>query len=163
MLYTAARGEGGQVLMEVILLQDVKALGKAGEIKKVSDGYARNYLLPQRLASPVTPGAVKDAESRLKNEVRRQEKVETEASNVAAALSKVTLKFKAKSGEKGRLYGSITAGDIVETLERETGRVIDKRKVLLDEPIRQLGVHRVGIKLPTGLTPEIEVIVESEE
>lgn len=149
--------------MEVILLQDVKGLGKAGEIKKVSDGYARNYLLPQRLAATVTPGAVKDAELRLKNQVRRQERVESEVSDIAAALSNVTLKFKAKSGEKGRLYGSITAADIAESLERETGRAIDKRKIMLDEPIRQLGPYRVGIKLPTGLTPQIQVIVEAEE
>ena len=149
--------------MEVILLQDVKDLGRAGEVKRVADGYARNYLLPKGMANKATPGALKEAEIQLKAQGRRQSKIEAEASAVADALADVSLKFTAKSGETGRLYGSITAGDIAEALEKETGIVIDKRKLTIEEPLRQLGTHRVGIKLLAGLTPEIEVVVEPEE
>jgi large subunit ribosomal protein L9 len=149
--------------MEVILLQDVNDLGRAGEVKRVADGYARNYLLPKGMANKATPGALKEAEIQLKAQGRRQSKIEAEASAVADALADVSLKFTAKSGETGRLYGSITAGDIAEALEKETGIVIDKRKLTIEEPLRQLGTHRVGIKLLAGLTPEIEVVVEPEE
>jgi large subunit ribosomal protein L9 len=149
--------------MEVILLQDVTDLGKAGEVKRVADGYARNYLLPKGMANKATPGALKEAEVQLKAQDRRQNKIEAEASGIADALVDVSLKFTAKSGETGRLYGSITAGDIAEALEKETGIVIDKRKLTIEEPLRQLGTHRVGIKLLAGLTPEIEVVVEPEE
>ena len=149
--------------MEVILLQDVKDLGKAGEVKRVADGYARNYLLPKGMANKATPGALKQAEIQLKAQARRQNKIEAEASGIADAMADVSLKFTAKSGETGRLYGSITAGDIAEALEKETGIVIDKRKLTIEEPLRQLGTHRVGIKLLAGLTPEIEVVVEPEE
>jgi large subunit ribosomal protein L9 len=149
--------------MEVILLQDVTDLGKAGEVKRVADGYARNYLLPKGMANKATPGALKEAEVQLKAQDRRQNKIEAEASGIADALVDVSLKFTAKSGETGRLYGSITAGDIAEALEKETGIVIDRRKLTIEEPLRQLGTHRVGIKLLAGLTPEIEVVVEPEE
>ena len=149
--------------MEVILLQDVNDLGRAGEVKRVADGYARNYLLPKGMANKATPGALKEAEIQLKAQGRRQSKIEAEASAVADALADVSLKFTAKSGETGRLYGSITAGDIAEALEKETGIVIDKSKLTIEEPLRQLGTHRVGIKLLAGLTPEIEVVVEPEE
>lgn len=149
--------------MEVILLQDVKGLGKAGEIKRVADGYARNYLLPQRLASKVTEGALKNAEIQLKAQTRRQKKIQSEASDMAESLTGVSLTFKAKAGDKGRLYGSITAADIAEALEKKIGQAIDKRKLMLEEPIRSLGAHRVNVKLPANLTAEIEVIVEPEE
>jgi large subunit ribosomal protein L9 len=149
--------------MEVILLQDVKGLGKAGEIKRVADGYARNYLLPQKLASKVTEGALKNAEIQLKAQARRQKKIQSEASEMAESLAGVSLTFKAKAGDKGRLYGSITAADIAEALEKKIGQTIDKRKLMLEEPIRSLGAHRVNVKLPANLTAEIEVIVEPEE
>lgn len=148
--------------MEIILLQDVKGLGKAGEVKRVADGYARNYLLPQKLASKASEGALKDAEIRLKAQARRQKKIQSEASDIAEDLTGVSLTFTAKAGDTGRLYGSITAADIAEALEKKTGRSIDKRKLILDEPIRSLGAHRVSIKLLADLTAEIEVVVEPE-
>lgn len=149
--------------MEVILLQDVKGLGKAGEVKRVADGYAHNYLIPKGMADKATAGALKEAEIRLKAGARRQEKIETDASEVAKALDNVSLKFTVKAGETGRLYGSITGADIVEALEEKTGYTIDKRKLVLEESIRQLGVYRVGIRLLSDVIPELEVIVESEE
>lgn len=149
--------------MEVILLQDVKGLGKAGEIKRVADGYARNYLLPKRMASQVTEGLLKDAEIQIKAQARRQKKVQSEASEIAENLAGVVLTFKVKAGEKGRLYGSITAADIAEELEKTTGHVVDKRKLVMEEPIRSLGAHRVSVKLLTDLTAEVEIVVEAEE
>lgn len=149
--------------MEVILLQDIKDLGRVGEIKRVADGYARNYLIPKGLASRVTPGARKQAELNAMNQARRQQRLETEASAMAEALSKVSLHFKAKSGEQGRLYGSITPADIVEALEQQTGYQIDKRKLLLEEPIRHTGTHQVEIKLPAGVAAHVEVVVDPEE
>jgi large subunit ribosomal protein L9 len=149
--------------MEVILLQDVKGLGKTGEIKQVADGYARNYLIPRGLARIPSTGAVRETESRLKTAQRRQDRVETEASAIAEILKGVTLRFKAKAGESGRLYGSITAGDIAEALQREARVDIDKRKLVLDDPIRDLGIHRVAVKVLTGITVEVRVIVEAEE
>jgi large subunit ribosomal protein L9 len=149
--------------MEVILLQDVKGLGKIGDIKQVADGYARNYLIPRGLARIPSTGAVRETELRLKTAQRRQDRVETEASAIAEILKGVTLRFKAKAGESGRLYGSITAGDIADALQREARVDIDKRKLVLDEPIRDLGIHRVAVKVLTGITVEVRVIVEAEE
>jgi large subunit ribosomal protein L9 len=149
--------------MEVILLQDVKGLGKTGEIKRVADGYARNYLIARGLARVPSAAAIRETESRLKSVQRRQNKVETEASAIAEVLKGVTLRFKAKAGESGHLYGSITAGDIAEALEREARVEVDKRKLVLEEPIRDLGMHRVAVKLLTGITAEVRVIVEAEE
>jgi large subunit ribosomal protein L9 len=149
--------------MEVILLQDIAGLGKTGEIKRVADGYARNYLIPKGLVKIPSAGAIKEAELRLKSAQRRHDRVETEASGIADILNSVTLRFKAKAGEKGHLYGSIAAGDIAEALVREARVGVDKRKVVLEEPIRDLGMHRVAVKLLTGITAEVRVIVEAEE
>ena len=149
--------------MDVILLQDVKGLGKTGDIKRVADGYARNFLLPQGLARIPSAGAIKDTELRLRTIRRRQDRIETEASTIAGILKDVTLRFRAKAGESGRLYGSITAGDIAEALQREARVDVDKRRLVLDEPIRDLGLHRVAIKLHAGIGAEVRVIVEAEE
>ena len=149
--------------MKILLTQDVENLGQAGEIKKVPDGYARNFLIPKGLAMLATEGAVRRAQLQSKAEVKLQRQAEEEAASLAEILWQLTLTFKAKAGEKDRLYGSITSGDIVEALEREMGRTFDKRKVQLKGAIRELGVHRVPIKLMTDVMPEITVIVEREE
>lgn len=146
--------------MKVLLTQDVKGLGRAGEVKVVADGYARNYLIPQGLAIPATKGALKQAEMRRQAEARRLERFEAQAESLADILSRVMLNFKAKAGETGKLYGSITNADIAAGLELETGRAIDKRRIELAEPIRELGIYRVPIRLSSDLTPEITVIVE---
>jgi large subunit ribosomal protein L9 len=149
--------------MKILLTQDVGNLGKAGETKRVPDGYARNFLIPEGMAVLATEGVVKQAKSRGKTEAKRQRRAEEEAASLAEILWQLTLTFKAKAGEKDRLYGSITSGDIVKALERETGRAFDKRKVQLKGAIRELGVHRVPIKLMTDVMPEITVVVEREE
>jgi large subunit ribosomal protein L9 len=149
--------------MKVLLTETVDNLGSAGEIKKVADGYARNFLIPKGLAVLATEGALKQAELRRQAETRRQKREEVKAESLAGILSQVTLTFQAKAGEKDKLYGSITNADIAEALEREIGQAIDKRKVELEEPIRELGSHHVPIKLLPDLAPRITVIVERED
>ena len=148
--------------MKVLLTETVDNLGNAGEVKKVADGYARNFLIPKGLAVPVTAGALKQAELRRLASARRQQRAKVEAESLARTLSQVTLTFQVKAGEKDKLYGSITNADIAEAFERETGRAIDKRKVELEEPIRELGSYYVPIKLLPDLAPRIIVIVERE-
>ena len=149
--------------MKVLLTETVDNLGSAGEVKKVADGYARNFLIPKGLAVPATEGALKQAELRRQDEARRQQRMKMEAKSLAKTLSQVTLTFQAKAGEKDKLYGSITNADIAEALERETGQRIDKRKVELEEPIRELGSYYVPIKLLPDFAPRITVIVERED
>jgi len=149
--------------MKVLLTETVDNLGSAGEVKKVADGYARNFLIPKGLAVPATAGALKEAELRRQAEARRQQQEEVKGESLARTLSQVTLTFQAKAGETDKLYGSITNADIAEALERETGQAIDKRKVELEEPIRELGSYYVPIKLLPDLAPRVTVIVEREE
>lgn len=146
--------------MEVLLLKDIKRLGRAGEVRKVADGYARNYLIPRGLAVAATPGAIKRQEVQKAIEEQRDERVRSDATAFAEHLAGVKLTFKVKAGEKGRLYGSVTAADIAAELEKKTGFPIDKRKVAIEEPIRLLGEHKVPLKLVAGLTPEVTVVVE---
>lgn len=146
--------------MEVLLLKDIKGLGKAGEIKKVADGYARNYLIPRGLAVVATPGAIKRTEVQKAIQKEREERIRRDASALAEHLAEVTLTFRVKAGERGRLYGSITAADIAAEIEKQTGHPIDKRKVVLEEPIHLLGTHKVPIRLATGSAAEVTVVIE---
>jgi large subunit ribosomal protein L9 len=149
--------------MKVLLTETVDNLGSAGEVKKVTDGYARNFLIPKGLAVPATAGALKQAELRRQAESRRQKQEKVKAESLTRTLSQVTLTFQVKAGEKDKLYGSITSADIAEAFERETGQAIDKRKVDLEEPIRELGSYDVPIKLLPDLAPQVTVIVERED
>ena len=146
--------------MEVLLLRDIKGLGKAGEIKKVADGYGRNYLILRGLAVLATPGAVQSTEVQKAIERQRDERVRDDASALAERLSEVQLSFKVKAGEAGRLYGSVTAADIAAAIEQQTGHLVDKRKVDLAEPIRLLGTHKVVVRLVPGVSSEVTVTVE---
>ncbi|MBC7264205.1 MAG: 50S ribosomal protein L9 [Chloroflexi bacterium] len=148
--------------MEVILLKDIKRLGEAGEVKKVADGYARNYLIPRGLAVIATEGVLKDLRVKRQIEEAKEERIRSDATALAAKLAGIMLTFKVKAGETGRLYGSITRGDIAAELEAKTGLPFDKRKIMLEEPIRQLGTHKVPIRLLSTLVPEITVVVEQE-
>ncbi len=149
--------------MQVLLLQDVKGLGKAGEVKNVADGYARNYLIPRKLAVRATPAELQRVESIRKAALRRQRREESEAEALAAELAEVTLTFKAKAGETGKLYGSVTTGHIAEALSEKMGMEFDKRKIELEEPLRELGEHAVPIKLAPTVTGTIQVVIEAEE
>ena len=151
------------VKMKVLLKHDVTKLGKAGQVKNVADGYARNYLIPQGMAVLATPGAMKQADVLARSEQMRQAKLASDASTVAEAIKQVTLTFIARVGEGGKLYGSITTQQVAEELKRVAGIEIDKRKLELREPIRSLGTHKVAVHLATDLEPEITVNVVSEE
>ncbi len=148
--------------MQVLLMQNVPGIGNAGEVKKVADGYARNYLLPRKLAVVATDGAVKQAEAIKQAVIRREAKTRGEAQELAKLIEQVTLTFRAKAGEGDRLFGSITSGDIVDALARENGINVDKRKVELDSPLKELGNHQVTIKLHPEVSAKVMVVVEKE-
>ena len=149
--------------MEVVLLKDVKRLGGAGDIKRVSDGYARNYLIPRGLAQVANEGARKHVAEQAMAEARREERVRQAAQDKAASLSQIELVFKAKAGENGRLFGSITNADIAEQLADKVGSQVDKRRVLLDEPIKELGRSRVDVRLHSDVKITVTVFVEATE
>lgn len=148
--------------MEVILLQDVGRLGKAGEVRRVADGYARNYLIPRQLALLATEGARKKTAERLAAGARRETSTIAQAEAQAADLEDVKLVFKARASESGRLYGSVTSANIVEQLHEELGALVDKRRVLLKEPIKEVGESRIDIVLSSDVTITVTVIVEPE-
>ena len=147
--------------MEIILRADVQHLGKIGEVVKVKDGYARNYLLPKGLAYPASEANKKkiafEGERLAKQQAAEKSTAETEATR----LADVRLTFEVKVGEEEKLYGSVTASDIQRKLE-ELGMHVDKRKIDLPEPIRELGEFRVGIKIHPEVRPEVIVTVVKE-
>ncbi|HHX42775.1 MAG TPA: 50S ribosomal protein L9 [Chloroflexi bacterium] len=149
--------------MEVLLLKEVKRLGKAGEVRRVADGYARNYLIPRGLAVPATDAARRQVAEREAARARAADAEKATAEAQAAALENVELVFKVKSGESGRLYGSITSADIAEQLAERIGEPVDKRKVMLDEPIKEIGTSKVDVKLHTDVKISVTVIVEGED
>lgn len=146
--------------MKVILTQDVPSLGVSGVVKDVAKGYARNYLIPRGLAVVATPGAIREYEQRRDAEARRDAKMAEKAEALAERLSGLSLTFVAKAGEKGRLYGSITPDEIAEALGREVGVKFDRRKHIVAEPIREIGVHIVPVRITANIIPEITVVVE---
>src|SRR5437764_12547123 len=148
--------------MKVILLQDIEGLGKAGDLKEVANGYARNYLLPRRLAAGATPGLIANRSQRIAAEQRRLEKQAELNRQVAERLAQVTLTFKAKVGRQGRLYGSITSQDVASALREADGITIDRRAIDLSEPIRSLGTFSVSVKVATNQEPKITVNVIDE-
>jgi large subunit ribosomal protein L9 len=148
--------------MKVILLQDVDNLGKAGDLKDVSDGYARNYLLPKRLAAGATPSLLANHEQRIAAEKRKREKQAEAERQQAERLSSVSLTFKARVGKQGRLYGSITSQDIAEGLRVNENIVIDRRAIVLPDPIRAVGTYQVPVKIASKVEPKITVNVINE-
>ncbi len=148
--------------MKVLLTQDVDNLGYAGEVKDVANGFGRNYLIPQQMAVPATPGALKQAETirRVAEKKRAQQTADAQA--VANQLSGLELLFERRAGETGKLYGSVTSTDIEEAIEAKTGIEVDRRKVALPEPIRALGEQEVTIKLMIDVSTTIKVEVVPE-
>jgi len=149
--------------MQVLLLQDVHGLGHAGDVKKVTDGYARNYLLPRKLAVVATAEAMKQVEQHRQAISRHQIKALTEAQEFAQVLDGVTVSFQARAGEGDRLYGSITNAHIADALTEKVGREVDKRKIDLEEPLKELGTHAVTIRLAPEAEAKIIVVIEREE
>jgi len=149
--------------MKVLLTKDVDKLGTSGEVKEVSGGYGRNYLIPQGMAVLATRGQVKQAAERQAAQHKRDQAARRDAESLAARISGQTLRFTARVGELDRLYGSITSGDIAEKLAAQIGFDVDRRKIDLDEPIKRIGIYPIKIRLMAGLEPLVNVVVEGEE
>ncbi|GAB3053871.1 50S ribosomal protein L9 [Virgibacillus ainsalahensis] len=145
--------------MKVIFLKDVKGKGKKGEVKNVSDGYARNYLLKNKIAEEATPGNLKALEAQQRKNEQEEQKEKEDAMDLKDTLADLTVELKAKSGDGGRLFGSITSKHIAEALNKEHGYKIDKRKIELNEPIRALGYSTVPVKLHPEVSGSIKVHV----
>lgn len=148
--------------MQVILLKDVKGVGKAGDLLDVADGYARNYLIPRKLGVAATTAARRDAQEQASIGARREAAAVKAAKAHAEALKEIELVFKVRTGETGRLYGSITSSDIAKRLSERIGSEVDKRKIMLPEPIKELGVSTVNVRLHNDIQIHVTVIVESE-
>jgi large subunit ribosomal protein L9 len=148
--------------MEVILREDIEKLGSRGQVVKVADGFARNYLLPRRLAVPATEANRKIVEQERQAALRREAKEKAAAEELAKMLTGLVLTTTQKAGEADQLFGSVTAKDIAELLEKQ-GYQIDRRKIVLDHPIKTLGEHRVTLRLHREVSVEITVNVNREE
>ncbi len=148
--------------MKVILCEDVPNLGEMGTTVKVAPGYARNYLLPRRLAVPAESASAKQIEHELSIIRKREDKRRVEQGKYAKELEKVTVELKARAGEQDRLFGSITTTMIAEKL-KELGHEIDRRKIHLDEPIKALGIYSVPVRLMSGVDAHVKVWVTAIE
>jgi large subunit ribosomal protein L9 len=147
--------------MKVLLLEDVHNLGLAGKVVSVADGYARNFLLPRRLAKAVDEGSVHEIEQVRQAGERKRARQMSAAQELAQRIEAITLKFQARAGETGKLYGSITPAEIAESLEQALGQPIDRRKIECD-PLRQLGEYRVTVRLLTDVSAQVNVLIEPE-
>ena len=148
--------------MKVVLRKDVEKLGDAGTVQNVADGYARNYLIPKGFAVVATTGELKVVAENTCVKEMKTARQERQLQDLADKISVQRLNFTARSGEQGRLYGSITAGDIAERLTAAVGQEIDRRKVVLEDPIRHTGEHNVSVHLVGRLRPQVTVIVTGE-
>lgn len=148
--------------MEVILREDIEKLGARGQVVKVADGFARNFLLPRRLAVAATEANKKIVEQERQAALRREAKEKSAAEELARMLSAVTLTTTQKAGEADQLFGSVTSKDIAELLEKQ-GYSIDRKKIVMEQPIKTLGEHKVTLKLHREVSVEIPVIVNKQE
>jgi large subunit ribosomal protein L9 len=149
--------------MKVVLLEDIAGTGRAGEIKEVSKGYAKNFLLPRGLALIATPAVTKQVESRLERQ-KIEESIDREKLvELAQQIEGKEIHFKARMGGGERLFGSITAADVAEELSRAIGSVIDKKKIDIEKPFRQTGSYEVAVRLASDIKPKITVVIEEEE
>ena len=145
--------------MKVILTSDVDKVGKSGELKEVAEGYARNFLMPRKLAVPATGGAYRAWQHDIASREEKRKREREDAEIAATRIASTTLTMGVKVGEGGKLYGSITSKDIADALERR-GIVVDRHKIDLEEPLKMLGTYKVAIKVSSGLTPEVTIAVE---
>jgi large subunit ribosomal protein L9 len=148
--------------MEIILREDVDKVGSRGSVVKVADGYARNFLLPKRLAVPATEANKKIVDQEREAYVRREAKVKSDAASLAQLMSNVTVTLRHRVGENNHLFGSVTAKDIADALEAQNFH-IERRKIQLDEPIRTVGEHTVPVRLHRDVSVDVKVIVEPEQ
>jgi large subunit ribosomal protein L9 len=148
--------------VKVLFVKEVQGTGKAGDVKEVSPGYARNYLLPKRLAVVADDRVVEQIKNREEATRRRAEKALTDARDAATRLKKLTVTIYAKTGDSGRLFGSVTNADIAIQLKREAGLDIDKRKIEVEPPIKSLGPHEVTVQLHTEVSETLRVVVAAQ-
>ena len=146
--------------MKVILLKDVRGSGVKGDVINVSDGYARNYLFPRGLAIEATKANLNELKNKEKAEEKRKEQAAQEAREIADKLSDITLVIKAKSGENGKLFGSVTNKEIAQELKKQHKIAIDRKKIVLDEPIKQLSEMEVDVKLYPEISGKLRIRVE---
>ena len=146
--------------MKVVLLKDVKSIGKRDDIVTVSDGYARNFLFPQKLAAEATPGALKEIQRKRAAQDAREAEQLAEAKNKAAALKNKVITLEVKCGSQGRLYGSVTSAEVAEALEKQHGITVDKRKIDIGDPIRETGVRTISVWLHAGVTTPMQLDVK---
>lgn len=147
--------------MKVMLIKDVHKLGRAGDIKKVADGYGRNFLLPQGMAVLATPGALRQADKIRDEATKQRARLNKEMSAVAEVLKGVVLSFSVKAGETGKLYGSVTSQDVTDAIKEKTGVEVKRQQVDL-QSVRELGEYTAYIRLTLDLVPEVQVIVYRE-
>jgi large subunit ribosomal protein L9 len=147
--------------MKVLLIKDVYKLGHAGDVKKVADGYGRNFLLPQGLAVLATPGALKQIDHIRSKASARREVLNNEMSGIAGQVSALYLTFASKAGETGKLYGSITSQMIADSINQKLGVQLDRRQIEV-QPIRVLGEHKAHVRLTVDIIPEIKILVHRE-
>ncbi|CRZ35384.1 LSU ribosomal protein L9P [Herbinix hemicellulosilytica] len=147
--------------MEVILMEDVKNLGKKGDIVKVSDGYARNFLLPKKLGVEATKQNLHQLKLQKEAEERRQQEIYEEAKELGKKLEAVTVNVKIKAGEGGRAFGSVSTKEIVAALQEQANIQLDKKKIQLNDPIKNAGIYKVAVKLHPKVSVELTVKVEA--
>jgi len=149
--------------VRVVLREDVESLGKKGDLLDVADGYARNYLVPRGLAMKATRGVVAQSEAMRRNRDAREVRDREAAEALAAQLGALTIELTARAGEGGKLFGSVTAADVADAVTAQTGIELDRRKVVLDEPIRELGPAEVTVRLPAEVVATVAVSVVPAE
>lgn len=149
--------------MDVILLQDVDSLGEKGQVITASDGYVRNYLLPRKLVELASPARIEEVRRRQEAEEHRVERQAERAEEIAEMLSKTVITVKANAGEDGKLFGSVTAADISQEILRARDVKIDKKKITLEEPIKETGDYLVEMEVHTGVKATAKVIVAAAE
>lgn len=148
--------------MKVILLKDVKGTGKKGDVIEASDGHARNFLIPRKLAKPATDGSIKEQKNIKAKEDERKAQELAEAKALAEKLTSLTIELKSKAGEGGRLFGSITTKDLADALNKQHKIKIDKRKFVIDGAIKELGIVEVDVKVYPNVAGKIKVNIEAE-
>lgn len=149
--------------MKVVFIEEVPGTAVPGEVKDVRDGFARNYLLPRKLAVPANKATMQRAESLSKREDKRQSSLDAEAQKIVDKLEGKQILIRARVGEQGRLYGSVTASDIAGYLDEIIGEPIDRRRIMLSTPLREVGSRQIALRLTRNVSTNVEVVIEADE
>ena len=150
-------------MAQAILLKDVETLGEAGQAVDVSPGYLRNYLQPRKLAQPATQRSLEEAQRRREAAKRAAQEAADRAEQTAALLAKTVLTIQHRAGEDGKLYGSVTSAEIADAIQEARGLKVDRRKINLETPIREVGTYMVDVELPGGATASVKTIIAEQK